>query len=86
MKYYFKSENRIITTEELASKYGALGAIPQLGIHNLSIQPSYEPVGYNDLGDGTYYPVESYTSMQDKAISALMSTGMTETQAKSMLA
>jgi len=33
MKYYFKSENRIITTEELTRKYGALGAIPQLGIY-----------------------------------------------------
>tara|TARA_B100000282_G_scaffold115659_1_gene82211 strand:+ start:2694 stop:2954 length:261 start_codon:yes stop_codon:yes gene_type:complete len=86
MKYYFKSENRIITTEELTRKYGSLGAIPQLGIYELSVQPSYEPVGYNDLGDGTYYPVESYDSMKSKAISALMNTGMTQTQAQSMLA
>ena len=86
MKYYFKSENRIIATEELTRKYGTLGAIPQLGIYELSVQPSYEPVGYNDLGDGTYYPVESYDSMKSKAISALMNTGMTQTQAQSMLA
>ena len=85
-KFYFKPQNRIITTFELIRKYGALGAIPQLGIYKLSVQPSYEPVGYTDLGNETYYPVESYDSMKSKAVSALMTTGMTQMQALSALA
>jgi len=84
-KFYFKSQNRIITKNELICKYGSLGAIPQLGIYELSVQPSYEPVGYNDLGNETYYPVESYDSMKSKAINALMGTGMTPTEAQAML-
>tara|TARA_X000000950_G_C13330946_1_gene424566 strand:- start:167 stop:427 length:261 start_codon:yes stop_codon:yes gene_type:complete len=86
MKYYFKSENRIITTEELTRKYGALGAIPQLGIYDLSVQPSYEPVAYTDLGNETYHPVESYEEMKSRAMGALLNRGFTQHQAASILA
>ena len=36
-------------------------------------------------GDGTYYPVESYDSMRDKAVDALMSTGMTRAEAEAVI-
>ena len=86
MKYYFKSENRIITTEELVRKYGSFEMIPQLGMYELSVQPSYEPVGFNDLGDGTYYPVESYDSMKSRGIDALVKIGYTPEAAATILA
>lgn len=85
MKYYFKPENRIITTEELLSKYGSFIQVAELGMYELSIQPSYEPVGYNALDDGTYYPVESYDSMKDKAIEALLSADYTQEEAEALL-
>ena len=85
MKYYYKPENRIIETEELVRKYGSRLPITQLGIYELTVQPDYEPFGFNQVGD-KWYPVESYDDMQSKAIAALMATGMTEKQAKAALA
>ena len=85
MKYYYQTENRIIETEELIRKYGTNLPVPQLKIFELTVQPDYEPVGFNPSGD-KWYPVESYEDMQSKAIAALVATGMTEQQAKAALA
>lgn len=86
MKYYHQAENRIIETEELVKKYGSEHPIPQLGIFYLSEQPEYNPVSFEKREDGSYYPVESYESMQKKAVSALVAAGYTETEAAGMLA
>lgn len=85
MKYYYEPEHRIIETEELVRKYGSGRHIPQLGIYELTEQPSYEPVGFNPVDD-KWYPVESYADMQAKAIDALMAAGLTEQEAKAALA
>ena len=85
MKYYHQPENRIITTEELVAKYGTEKPVKQLGIHCLSKQPDYVPVSYNELPDGTWYPVESYTGMQVKAVQALVDAGYTREEAAEML-
>ena len=81
MKYYNSKEDRIITTEQLVTRYGSDHPIAELGIYHLSKQPDYIPIAYNELPDGTWYPVESYTAMQIKAIKALVDAGMTEEQA-----
>ena len=65
----------------MCAKYGTHRPIAALGIFPLSEQPDYVPVAFNNLGDGTWYPVESYTSMQIKAIQALVDAGLTEAQA-----
>ena len=85
MKYYYQKENRIIETDELITKYGTNRPITQLSIFELTVQPNYEPVGFNPSGD-KWYPVESYEDMQSKAIAALVATGMTEQQARAALA
>jgi len=59
MKYYYQPENRIITTEELTRKYGALEAIPQLGIYELTSQPEFVPVAFALMPDGKYAPIKS---------------------------
>ena len=86
MKYYDSNVDRIITTEELVSRYGSEFPIAELGIYYLSKQPDYIPVAFNDLPDGTWYPVESYTAMQVKAIRALVSAGLTEQEAAEAIA
>ena len=43
MKYYYQTEDRIIESTELVSKYGTDKAIPQLKIFNLSLQPDFIP-------------------------------------------
>ena len=78
MKYYNSKEDRIITTEQLVARYGSDKPIAELGIYYLSRQPDYIPISYNELADGTWYPVESYTAMKMKAIKALVDAGMTE--------
>ena len=85
MKYYYQPENRIITSDELGRKYGTEAPIGALGVFELSEQPSYEPVGFNLLADGTYYPVQSYEGMQEKAVQALMDTGLTRQEAEAAL-
>ena len=86
MKYYDSKADRIITTEELVSRYGSEFPIAELGIYYLSKQPEYVPIAFNDLLDGTWYPVESYTAMQIKAIRALVSAGLTEQEATEAIA
>ena len=85
MKFYYKSEDRIIESDEMVAKYGTEFQIYELGIFPLSVQPDYEPIGFNDLGNGEYYPVESYASMQEKAIDALITAGYTRAEAEAML-
>jgi len=85
MKFYYKPENRIIESDEMIAKFGTEFQIYELGIFPLSIQPDYEPFGFNDLGNGEYYPVESYVSMRDKAIDALMAAGYTREEAEALL-
>ena len=86
MKYYYLKENRIIETEELVRKYSSEQPIEQLGMFYLSEQPKYDPVSFERREDGTYYPVESYESMQNKAIAALVASGYTEEEAEQIIA
>ena len=86
MKYYDSTANRIVTTEELVSRYGSEFPIAELGIYYLSKQPDYVPIAFNDLLDGTWYPVESYTAMQVKAVRALVEAGLTEEEATEAIA
>ena len=86
MKYYYLKENRIIETEELIRKYSSDKPLEQLGMFYLSTQPAYEPISFEKQEDGTYYPVESYESMQSKAVAALVAAGYTESEAAGMIA
>ena len=85
VKYYFKPEDRLIGCMEMCSKYGTEFAIYELGIYPLSVQPDYIPVSFKDLGDGTYYPVESYTSMELRAVRALVEAGYSPEEAQEIL-
>ena len=85
MKFYYKPEDRIIESDEMVAKYGTEFQVYELGIYPLSVQPDYEPFGFNDLGNGEYYPVESYASMRNKAIDALMAAGHTREEAEALL-
>lgn len=86
MKYYDSKANRLITTEELVGRYGSEFPIAELGVYYLSEQPDYVPIAFNDLLDGTWYPVESYTAMQVKAIRALVEAGLSEEEAAEAIA
>ena len=59
MKYYFKSENRIITTEELVRKYGSKIPVPGLKTYELTSQPEFTPVAFALMPDGKYAPIRS---------------------------
>jgi hypothetical protein len=59
MKYYFKPENRIITTEELLSKYGSFTPVVELGVYELTSQPEFTPVAFALMPDGKYAPIRS---------------------------
>jgi hypothetical protein len=59
MKYYFKPENRIITTEELLSKYGSFTPVVELGVYELTSQPEFTPVAFALMPDGKYAPIKS---------------------------
>ena len=85
MKFFYKPENRIIESDEMTRKYGTEKAIPQLGIYELSVQPDYEPFGFNEVGKDLYYPVESYDSKVEQAKAALMAAGLTEAEANQAL-
>ena len=85
MKYYNLKEDRIITTETLIARYGSDHPIAELGIYHLSKQPDYIPIAYNELRDGTWYPVESYTAMQIKAVKALVDAGLTQEAAEAAI-
>ena len=85
MKYYFEKEDRIIESTEMVRKYGTSQAIPQLSIYELSIQPSYDPVSFNKLSNGTYYPVQSYNEVKTNAIAALVEAGLTQAEAESRI-
>ena len=85
MKYYYKPEDRLIESDEMVAKYGTEFQLYELGIYPLSVQPEYIPVSFMDLEDGTYYPVESYTTVKIKAVAALAEAGYTVEQAEEML-
>ena len=85
MLFYNSKQDSTIDSDEMIRRYGTNSAIPQLAIYPLSIQPTYTPVAFNNLGNGTWYPVESYSSMQTKAVAALVATGMTEEEALAAL-
>ena len=85
MKYYYETEHRIIETDELIKKYGSFVNIPQLGMYELTDQPDYNPISFKRV-DGKYYPVESYESMQDKCIAALVASGMSKEDAAAAIA
>ena len=85
MKYYFKSENRINETEELLHKYGSFTPITALGMYELSEQPDYTPISYNEVSPGVYYPVQDYSEMQQTAVQALIAAGYSEVDAVAML-
>ena len=85
IKYYYEPEDRLIGCMEMCSKYGTEFQVYELGIYPLSVQPDYIPIGFHDNGDGTFYPIESYTAMQLKAIKALVEAGMTEEEAMEAL-
>ena len=85
MKYYDSKKDRIITTEQLIARYGSDHPIAELGICYLSKQPDYIPIAYNELRDGTWYPVESYTAMQIKAVKALVDAGLTQEAAEAAI-
>ena len=85
MKYYYKPEDRLIESDEMVDKYGTEFQLYELGIYPLSVQPEYRPVSFMDLEDGTYYPVESYTTVKIKAVAALVEAGYTVEQAEDML-
>jgi hypothetical protein len=86
MKYYDSKADRIITSEELTDRYGTEFPVAELGIYYLSKQPDYVPIAFNDLLDGTWYPVESYTAMRVKAVHALVEAGLTEEEAAEAIA
>ena len=86
MFYYYKPEDRLIHTDEMKAKYGTEFQIYELGIIPLTVQPDYVPVGFRDMEDGTYYPIESYTAMQIRCIHALVKAGYTQEQAEQAIA
>ena len=86
MKFYYKPEDRLIESDEMVAKYGTEFQLYELGIYPLAVQPDYFPVSFNDLGDGSYYPVESYTSVKIKAAAALAQAGYTPQQIDQALA
>lgn len=59
MKYYCKPMNKMITTEELVRKYGSRKPVPGLCIHELTSQPDFEPIGFIEMDDGKYAPIQS---------------------------
>ena len=84
-KFYYKPEDRLMDCEELCGKYGTELPLHQLGIYALSVQPDYVPVGFRNNGDGTYYPVQSYTEVRDNAIAALVAAGYTQAEAEAIV-
>lgn len=85
MKYYNSKANSLIDSSELLAMYGTMLPINELGIYELSVQPDYIPVGFTDLGNDTWYPIESYVSMKHRCVQALMETGMSEEEALAVL-
>ncbi len=59
MKYYCKSENRIIETEELIRKYGTNKPVEELSIYELTTQPDFDPIGFIVMDGGKYAPIQS---------------------------
>ena len=59
MKYYCKSENRIIETEELIRKYGTNKPVEGLAIYELTTQPDFDPIGFIIMEGGKYAPIQS---------------------------
>jgi hypothetical protein len=85
MKYYHKEEDRIIEDTEMVARYGTDQALPIIGIFELSVQPNYIPVSYNELPNGTYYPVQSYNEVKTHAIAALVEAGYSQAEAESRI-
>ena len=86
MFYYYQPEDRLIHTDEMKAKYGTEVQLYELGIIPLTVQPDYVPVGFKDMEDGTFYPIESYTAMQLKCIAALKAAGYSQEEAEQAIA
>lgn len=82
MKYYFLNEDRIIETDELIDKYGTNQPIAQLGIYELTEQPTWTPVGYVRTATGEYYPAKPLGVLQLEAVQYMIDNSMSPTQAK----
>lgn len=85
MKFYSLKKDRLVDEEEMIAKYGTNKALPQLGIYDLSIQPDYNPIGFNRLINNTYYPVQSYLLVKYRAEQALQAAGYSEAEATALL-
>ena len=86
MKFFDSRANTLITCDEMCAKYGTHEALPALGVYELSLQPEYDPVSFELLENGTYYPVQSYDGKVKKAKAALISAGLSSEQADTALA
>jgi hypothetical protein len=86
MKFFDSKAGALITDEEMCSKYGTHEALPVLGVYELSLQPDYDPVSFELLEDGTYYPVQSYDDKVGQAKAALIAAGLSPEQADTALA
>ena len=58
MKYYLKSEDRIIDKDELMNKYGALTPVRNSGVFMLTFQPDFVPSSFVLMPNGEYKPVK----------------------------
>lgn len=86
MKFFDSKTSALITSEEMCAKYGTHEALPALEVYELSLQPDYDPVSFELLEDGTYYPVQSYDDKVSQARAALIAAGLSPEQADTALA
>jgi len=82
MIFFDCKTERTIETAELIRRYGTNTAIPQLGICELAYQPTFTPVAFRYLADGTYLPVQSNVADE---IANLVAAGYTEATATQMI-
>ena len=83
MMFFNSATGRIIESDEMVRRYGTDKAIPQLGIFELTYQPSFIPFAFNPLSNGTYLPVESSVRAEVKA---LVKAGFSKPEAEALLA
>ena len=82
MIFFDSKTERTIESADLIRLYGTNTAIPQLGICELAYQPTFTPVGFRKLSDGTYLPVQSNATTE---IANLVAAGYTESAATQMI-
>jgi len=82
MIFFNSKTERTIETADLIKRYGTNTAIPQLGICELAYQPTFTPVGFRYLADGTYLPVEGNSTTE---IANLVTAGYTEATATQLI-